>query len=95
MIKRKINSGRKSIDGYVIPLGAKNLVLLAGAKGYVMCGDLNLSVAQKFGEAAIKITGVANVKDALKAKVHSLTSAAKRLGVYKGQSIKEVLRLIA
>jgi uncharacterized protein YunC (DUF1805 family) len=95
MTKARIKSGGKNIYGYVIALGAKKLVLLVGSKGYVMCGYLNLSAARKLGDAAIKITGVSSIKEALKAKVHSLSPAAKKLGIHKGEPIKEVLSKIA
>jgi len=73
----------------------KNLVLLKGSKGYIMCGYLDLKAAEKIGEAAVKITGVSNIKEALQASVHSLTTAAKKLGIRKGQPIAEVLKLLA
>lgn len=73
----------------------KNLVLLKGSKGYIMCGYLNLKTAEKFGEAAVKITGVSNIKEALKTSAYSLTTAAKKLGIRKGQPIAEVLKLLA
>lgn len=98
MIKRsskKIKTGKKCIDAFLIRLAAKNLILLRGSKGYLMCGYLNLKAAQKFGDAAIKITGVSSIEEALRAKVHSLTSAAKKLGIHKGQPVKEALSIIA
>jgi len=93
---KRIKIGKdKYIDAYSIPLQNKNLVLLRGKKGYIMCGYLNLRVAEKFKEAAIKVAGVSSIEDALKARVHSCTSFAKRLSVYKGEPVKEVLRIIA
>jgi uncharacterized protein YunC (DUF1805 family) len=43
----------------------------------------------------VKITGVAGINDALGAKVHSLTTYAKKLGIKKGSSVKDILKLIA
>ena len=59
-----------------------------------MCGYLNLKAAQKFGDVAVKIVGVSNIEDALKTTVHSCTSAAKKLGISKGQPVREALKLI-
>jgi len=92
---KRIKAGKKYIETFLIRLAAKNLILLRGSKGYLMCGYLNLKAAQKFGDAAIKITGVSSIEEALKAKVHSLTSAAKKLGIHKGQPVKEALSIIA
>lgn len=91
----RIKVGKKYIKAVLIKLISKNLILLIGKKGYVMCGYLNLKAANKFKDAAIKITGVSSIEDALKAKVHSLSFAAKGLGIYKGQDIKEALKIIA
>lgn len=97
MLKRTfIKVGDKGyIESLVFALSSKNLVILKGSKGYIMCGYLNQAAAQKFGDAAVKITGVSDIKQALKAKVFSCTAAAAKLGIYPGQPIKEVLQLIA
>jgi len=92
---RKIKVGKKCIQAILIKLSSKNLIILLGGKGYVMCGYLNLSVANKFKEVAVKITGVSSITDSLCAKVHSATHAAKQLGIHKGQPIRDVLKIIA
>ena len=94
MIK-KIGVGKAYILALEFKLLDKKLIVLRGRKGYIMCGYLNLSVAQKFGDCAAKITGVSNVKEALKARIHSCTYPAKRLGIYKGQPVKDALRIMA
>ena len=91
----KIKVGKKYILGICFKLINKNLIVLSGQKGYVMCGYLNLGTADKFKDAAVKITGVATIKEALNTKVYSVTSAAKKLGIHKGQAIKDVLKIIA
>lgn len=96
MVKyKKIKLGKKIIEAILVKLQHKNLILLKGSKGYVMCGYLNLKAAQKFKEAAVKIVGVSTISEALKTKVFSCTNAAKRLGIYKGQPVREVLQIIA
>ncbi len=91
----RLNVGKKKIEGLVIPLQSRNLVVLKGSRGYVMCGYLNLKAAQQFKEAAVKITGVVTFQDALNARVHSCTAQAKKLGIYKGQPVKEALKILA
>jgi len=96
MIKReKIKIGAKYIEAILINLQSKNLILLKGSRGYAMCGYLNLKAAEKFKDAAIKITGISTIEEALKTSVHSCTGSARKLGINKGQPIKEALKIIA
>lgn len=95
MILKKIKVGKKSVEALLFPLAGKNLIVIRGARGYIMCGYLNMRSAEKFRDAAVKITGVSTINDALATSVASCTSAARRLGIRKGQSIKEVLTIIA
>lgn len=94
MIRKKIKVGEKHIDAFLINLPAKNLIVLRGSKGYVMCGYLNLEAADKFKEAAVKIINVSTIKDALLSKVFACSRAAKKMGVYENQPIKDVLKII-
>lgn len=95
LVSKKVKAGKKYVQAVLLKLLDKNLIVLRGNKGYVMCGYLNIRVAAKFKDAAVKITGVSTIEQALKAKVLSCTSSARRLGIYKGQPIKEVLKIIA
>ena len=96
MIKhKKIKAGKKYIDAVLIKLSSKNLIVLKGSRGYIMCGYLDLKAANKFKDAAVKITGVNSIKDALNAEVSALSRYAGKLGIYKGQSVREVLKIIA
>ncbi|MBP7216981.1 MAG: DUF1805 domain-containing protein [Candidatus Omnitrophica bacterium] len=91
---RTISVGNKTIEGFSIKLQSKSFVLLRGERGYIMCGYLNLEVAEKFNDAAVVVVGVSNIDDALKATVHSCTSAARSLGIRTGQPISEILPLL-
>ena len=90
-----IKAGKKNIQAFLLNLGKANLIVLLGSRGYVMCGYLNLKAADKFGDLAVKITGVSNFREALNARVHSLSRAARHSGIKKGQAIKDVLKIIA
>lgn len=95
MVKREsIRTNNGTVEALCVSLQGKNLILLAGTKGYVMCGYLDLSVAEKFGDAAVRITGISSIEDALQARVQACTTAARSLGIEEGQPIKEVLDLI-
>lgn len=96
MIKvKKIKVGARSIEALWVKLQNKNFILLRGSRGYVMCGYLNLKAAQKFNDVAVKVTGVSTISEVLSTSVYSCTNPAKKLGIYKGQPIKEVLKIIA
>ena len=95
MISKRIKLGTKIVYAYQISLQTKNLIVFKGSKGYAMCGYLNLQVANRFKDAAIEVVGVSSIEQALGAKVHSAAPAARKLGVTKGQSLKEALKLIA
>ena len=92
---RSIKVGKKRIQALCLKLGRKNLIVLRGQRGYIMCGYLNLAVAGKFKDSAVKISGVATINQALKSKVNSLSLEAKKMGIRKGQLIKDVLKIIA
>lgn len=96
MIKhRKIRFKGGSVDALLFGLAGKSLIVLRGLKGYIMCGYLNLKTAEKFRDAAVKITGVSTIEDALRADVAACTSAARKLGIAKGEKIREVIKKIA
>lgn len=92
---KRVKVGRTYFDTVCAPLGKCNFILIKGEKGYIMCGYLNLSVARRLRDAAVKVTGVTTVKDVIRAKVVALTPEAKKLGIYKGQPIRDVLKIIA
>ncbi|MFA5270958.1 MAG: DUF1805 domain-containing protein [Candidatus Omnitrophota bacterium] len=95
IITKKIKFGKKCIEALMVKLQKKNLIVLRGKNGYIMCGYLNLKAAQKINDVAVMIKGVSTINDALKTQVHSCTSAAKCLGIKDGQPIKEILVIIA
>jgi uncharacterized protein YunC (DUF1805 family) len=92
---RKIKIGKGHVEALEMKLLSKNLIVLRGSKGYVMCGYLNLAAARRFKDAAIKITGISTIAEALRTTVVSCTGPARKLGVYKGQPVRECLPLIA
>lgn len=81
----------KTAYGTEIPLPKAPLVLVRGSKGFVMCGYLNVSAAEKLGEAAAVVRGVATVDDLLKGKVSAVTRAAAKKGVRVGMSGRDAL----
>lgn len=72
----------------------KTLIVLRGSRGYIMCGYLDLKTAEKFKDCAAVITGVSTIQDSLKSRIYSCTRQAKKLGIYKGQAVRDALKII-
>ncbi len=95
LIIKKIKTAKGYILALQLRLSEKKLIVLRGRKGYIMCGYLNLKIADKFGDCASIITGVSNIQEALKANIYSVSKKAKKMGIRKGHKVKEVLAIIA
>ncbi len=67
------------------------LLIIKGEKGFIMCGYLNIDVAEKLGAAAATVSGVNSFTDVLNAEIKASTSKAKKLGVEPGKVVKEVI----
>jgi uncharacterized protein YunC (DUF1805 family) len=95
-----IETDRLSIDGKTV-LGVRvdlpdspPLVAIVGDKGFVMCGFLNVDVAEKLGVAAAMVSGVKTFNDVLRAEVRAATSSAKAKGVELGMKAQDALKLL-
>ncbi len=73
-------------EGYEIQLTNTRLVFVLTKKGYVMCGYLDLTTADKVGDIAALVRGVSTVEELLKATVQGVSAAAKQLGVELGMT---------
>jgi len=95
MIKRKtIVLEKGKATGYSIDLGKAPLLLIQAKKGYVMCGYLNMSAANKIGDIAGKVTGVKTFDDMLNAKVIEISENAARTGLKQGMNAKDFLNVL-
>jgi uncharacterized protein YunC (DUF1805 family) len=81
--------------GLSFQLGARPLVLLKASRGFIMCGYLNLKIAQKFNDAACLVKGVSSIEQLLNAPIVDLTKAAKAAGVKKGISAKQAIKFLS
>ncbi|MCZ7382112.1 MAG: DUF1805 domain-containing protein [Candidatus Methanoperedens sp.] len=66
------------------------LVIRAGC-GFVMCGYLNMDIANKLGDVAVRVTGVRSFEEVLNAKAQDVSMAAKSLGIIVGMTAKDAL----
>jgi uncharacterized protein YunC (DUF1805 family) len=77
--------------GYVVDLPGAPLVAAKTAKGFVMCGFLDIRSANKFGVPAAVVRGVKTVEELLSKPVSDVSLAAESLGVRPGMSGREAL----
>jgi uncharacterized protein YunC (DUF1805 family) len=70
------------------------LLLIMADRGFVMCGYLNMQVAETLGLNAATVSGVKTSDDLLYAQIKASTSKAKALGVEVGLKGSEALRLM-
>lgn len=75
-----------------VDLPGAPLLLIVAPKGYLMCGYLNVEVAERLGQAAATVTGVRSFEDMLGARVVRATARARELGVVEGMTGEEALR---
>ena len=84
--------GKKGV-AIEIDLPGAPLVLAKGAKGFVMCGYLDLHTAEKVNAPAVIVRGVNTVDDLLTAPIVAASAAATAMGVKPGMTGYEALEL--
>jgi len=72
-----------------------DLLVITAPKGYVMCGYLNIDIAEKKGSVAAIATGVKNTGELYNAKIVAVTSFAKNAGLKIGMKVSDALELMA
>jgi len=87
-----IHLEKGQVTGYSIDLGNAPLIILQAKKGYIMCGYLNMNIANKLGDIAGKVTGVKTIKDALNATVIEVSEHAKKEGLKEGMTSTDFLQ---
>jgi uncharacterized protein YunC (DUF1805 family) len=96
MITKDITINETVFKAVQIDLSERGkLLMIIGAKGYVMCGYLNINTAQKLGDAACMVTGVKTIDDVLNADIVALTAEAQKLGIEMGMPVKDVLKRLS
>ncbi|MET1160246.1 MAG: DUF1805 domain-containing protein [Thermoprotei archaeon] len=87
-------NGKKLLGIEVMLPDAPPLILLRGDRGFIMCGYLDISVAEKLGLVAAKVKGIKTIEDLLNKNIDECTSKAKELGIHSGVAVKDVVHLI-
>lgn len=91
MITEEIVIAGKKAQGIVIELPEAPMVLAVGAKGYLVCGYMNLEAGEKFGACCAVVRGVRSVSDILGGKVAAVSTKARALGVSEGMLGRDAL----
>lgn len=94
MITKKIKLEKGQVTGSLIELNNAPLIVLQAKKGYVMCGYLNISTANKLGDIAGRVTGVKSFDDALNATIVEVSDNAKKSGLQEGIKVKDFLNML-
>ncbi|MBE0522673.1 MAG: DUF1805 domain-containing protein, partial [Candidatus Methanoperedenaceae archaeon] len=58
MIVEQIELGNGSAIGLKFDMEHAPLVVIRARKGFVMCGYLDVNIANKLGDVAVRVTGV-------------------------------------
>jgi uncharacterized protein YunC (DUF1805 family) len=77
--------------GLKIDMEHAPLLVIRAPRGFVMCGYLDISMAQRLDDVAVKVTGVRNFEDVLAAGVVEATQAANDLGIEVGMPARQAL----
>lgn len=91
METKEIKAGNGTATGYMIDMPNAKLVLAVAAKGYLICGYLNMETAEKLGDCAAVVTGVKNIDDLLAKSVVKVSVSAKNMGIEPGMTGLEAL----
>ncbi len=70
------------------------LVSIIGEEGFIMCGFLNMEVAESLGTIAAVVSGVKTFDDVLEAEVKQATSKAQAKGIRQGMKGREAVKLL-
>jgi len=92
----KIKIDDKTVLGLKVELPySPPLLLMVGEKGFIMCGYLNMEVAERLQVAAAMVSGVKSFQDVLEAEIKAATSKAREMGISLGMKGREALRKLA
>jgi len=94
MLIEQINLEKGSALGFKMDMEYAPLLVIRAGCGFVMCGYLNMDIANKLGDVAVRVTGVKSFEDVLNAKASDVSEAAKKRGILAGITAKEALNMM-
>ncbi len=75
-----------------IPTPHSRILVIKGKKGLLACGYIDISTADKVGDAVAVVTGVDTYVEMMATQVVKVSKAARRLGIEVGMEGKEALK---
>ena len=72
----------------------KPLLIIKGSKGIMACKYIDISTANKAGDAVCLFSNVNNFDDMLESNVVECTKGAEDLGIKNGMKGKDVVKII-
>ena len=70
------------------------LLVIKADKGFVMCGYLDIDMADTLGDVAVRVRGVNTFEDVLDAQIVGATQAAIDIGIDIKMNAREALELM-
>jgi uncharacterized protein YunC (DUF1805 family) len=84
--------GKKVIGVKVELPNSPPLLVIRGEKGFIMCGYLDINIADKLGLVAARVTGVKSIEEMLDKEIVDATSKALENNIRPGMKVGEVLK---
>ena len=99
MEHKKVSLTHKEADGYIVPLGPVNLVMIITDIGILGCGAFDVAALEKYDYPAARVKSerglpIATLDDLQEGIVKDANSAAGILGITAGMKGKEALDLL-
>jgi uncharacterized protein YunC (DUF1805 family) len=99
MVHEKVRLTHKEADGYVVPLGPVNLVMIITDTGMLGCGAFDVAALEKYDYPAARVRSASGVPittldDLQEGIVKDVNSAAGALGITAGMKGKKALDLL-
>ena len=91
MLIEQINLEKGSAIGIKMDMEHAPLLVIRAGCGFVMCGYLNMDIANKLGDVAVRVTGVKSFEDVLNAKAVDVSESAKNRRIMIGMTAREAL----
>ncbi len=79
------------INTVLLSTAQSNLIIASASRGFIMCGYLNIDIAEKLGDAACIVSGVSTVEQLMVKPVVKITKQAQELGICLGDTGHEAL----
>lgn len=87
--------GKKVLDLCVEISDTYPLLIMIGNKGIVVSRHFNLAITEEYGIVAVMVFEARSFDDLLQKKVDVPNARARQLGIEKGMSVSEALKILA